>query len=153
MAWFKHHKKKLFGISGALGLLMLGGFVAWQVFVLCLPAFDLAQHMKAKGLEHRLSSSVIVTDRRERLLRAFTAKDGRWRLPVRQDKIAPHYFQLLLNFEDKGFYAHKGIEPKAFVRAAWQWVKNGRVISGGSTLSMQVARLLEKRKNQSLTTK
>ena len=153
MAWTKRHKKKLFGISGAFALLLLSGFMTWQIFVLCLPAFDLAQHMKAKGLEHRLSSSVIVTDRREKLLRAFTAKDGRWRLPVRQDNIAPHYFKLLLNFEDKGFYDHNGIEPKAFVRAAWQWLKNGRVISGGSTLSMQVARLLEGRKDRSLATK
>jgi len=134
-------------------VLVLLGFGAWHLMLLSLPTFDLNAHMQAKGLGDRLSTSPIVVDRKNKLLRAFTALDGRWRLPVKQGDIAPHYVQLLLNFEDKGFYNHAGISPKAFVRAAWQWAKNGRIISGGSTLSMQVARLLEGRAQRSLATK
>ena len=102
-------------------------------YLIQLPPIDLSTALK---------SSVIVVDRKERLLRAFATDEGRWRLPLRKDQVVPHYFDLLLNFEDKGFYQHKGIEPTAMVRAFWQFAKNQRIISGGSTLSMQVARLI-----------
>lgn len=139
-------------------LLVLLGVGAWHLMLSSLPPFDMNSYMQAKGADgrpqgERLSTSPIVVDRKNKLLRAFTALDGRWRLPVTQEDIAPHYVQLLLNFEDKEFYNHAGISPKAFVRAAWQWAKNGRIISGGSTLSMQVARLLEGRTKRSLATK
>lgn len=100
-----------------------------------------------------LKSSTIVVDRQGRLLRAFTTDDDRWRLPLKEAEVAPHYFKLLLNFEDKGFYRHNGIEPKALVRAAVQWARNGRIISGGSTLTMQVARLLNGRSGRDIATK
>ena len=129
-------------------------FVLSQVLLLSLPPLDLkavmTQGNAGQIVRQRLSHSPIVVDRNDRLLRAFTAKDGRWRLPVRQEAITPHYFKLLLNFEDQGFYRHNGVELLAFVRAGWQWLSNGRVISGGSTLTMQVARLLEGRHERSL---
>ena len=93
-------------------------------------------------LTDEFNTSVIVVDRNDQLLRAFTTTNGRWRLPLSQTDVAPHYYELLLNFEDKTFYKHNGIVPKAFLRAAWQWGRNGRIISGGSTLTMQVARLI-----------
>lgn len=105
------------------------------------------------NLDASLKSSVIVVDRRERLLRAFVTQEGRWRLPLSQDDVAPHYFKLLLNFEDKGFYEHSGIEPSALLRALWQWGKNGRIISGGSTLTMQVARLVSGQHKRSISAK
>lgn len=145
----------------ALFLAMMGGVVTtalaiialWHVTLWYIPAFDFDEAMQSKAFRERLSLSRIVVDRRDRLLRAFTAKDERWRLPVSSDDVAPHYFDLLLNFEDRGFYSHVGIEPKAFVRAAWQWATNGRIISGGSTISMQVARLISGQKDRSLSTK
>ena len=84
-----------------------------------------------------------VTDRHGDLLRAYTVADGRWRLAVDGTQIDPFFVQLLLAYEDKRFYSHDGVDKTALLRAAWQAVINGQVTSGGSTLTMQVARLLE----------
>jgi penicillin-binding protein 1C len=89
--------------------------------------------------------SVTVLDRQDRLLRAYTTADGRWRLPVEVADIDPRYLAMLIAFEDRRFSSHIGADPLAFARAAGQLVRYGRIISGGSTLTMQVARLLEGR--------
>ena len=90
-----------------------------------------------------LQTSQEVTDRHGDLLRAYTVADGRWRLAADQTQIDPFFVQLLLAYEDKRFYTHNGIDPHALLRALWQAITNGHIISGGSTLTMQVARLLE----------
>ena len=84
-----------------------------------------------------------VLDRNGDLLRAYTVADGRWRLAVDLNKVDPFFITLLLAYEDKRFYHHDGVDPRALLRAAWQSVAEGRVTSGASTLTMQVARLLE----------
>ncbi len=75
-------------------------------------------------------------------LRAFTGEDGLWRYPVQLDQVSPEYIELLLAYEDRWFYYHPGINPLAILRAFAQNLSAGRVVSGGSTLTMQVARLL-----------
>ncbi len=90
-----------------------------------------------------LEMSVEVLDRKGDLLRAYTVADGRWRLALPPDKVDPLYLRMLLAYEDKRFYQHAGVDPKSVIRAALQAAWNGRVVSGGSTLTMQVARLLE----------
>ncbi len=90
-------------------------------------------------------TSVTVLDRENRLLRAFTTKEGRWRLPLEVDEVDPRYLAILMAFEDKRFYEHAGVDPLAMLRAAYLLVRHGTIISGGSTLTMQVARLLEGR--------
>lgn len=87
--------------------------------------------------------SVEVLDRKGQLLRAYTVDDGRWRLAVSQDAVDAGYLAMLIAYEDKRFYHHHGVDPRAMLRAAGQAVWHGRVVSGGSTLTMQVARLLE----------
>ena len=77
------------------------------------------------------------------LLRAYTVADGRWRLAVSLDAVDPLYLRMLIAYEDKRFYRHPGVDGLALLRAAAQAAWNGRIVSGGSTLSMQVARLLE----------
>jgi penicillin-binding protein 1C len=89
------------------------------------------------------ATSVDVVDREGRLLRAYTVADGRWRLPVRLDEVDPVYLHLLLAYEDRRFRDHAGVDPLALLRAGGQALLAGRVVSGGSTLTMQVARLLE----------
>lgn len=89
------------------------------------------------------TQSVEVLDRRGDLLRAYTVADGRWRLGVTLDGVDPNYVAMLLRYEDKRFYDHGGVDAVAMVRAVGQAVWNGEVVSGGSTLTMQVARLLE----------
>ena len=78
------------------------------------------------------------------LLRAFADQAGMWRYPVTPDQVSPRYLQALLNYEDRWFYRHPGVNPLSLIRAAWQHLRHGRAISGGSTLTMQVARLLER---------
>lgn len=77
------------------------------------------------------------------LLRAFPAPDQTWRYPVVPDQVAPVYREVLLAYEDQAFYYHPGINPLSIARAAWQNLNAGEVVSGGSTLSMQVAGMLD----------
>lgn len=73
----------------------------------------------------------------------FADANGVWRYPVRNEDVSPYYLEALLTYEDRWFYQHPGVNPMALGRAAWQNFTGGRVLSGGSTLSMQVARLLD----------
>jgi penicillin-binding protein 1C len=90
-----------------------------------------------------VETSVEVLDRDGTLLRPYTVADGRWRLALPPDKVDPLYLQMLMAYEDKRFRDHPGVDPRSMLRAVLQAAWNGRVISGGSTLTMQVARLLE----------
>jgi penicillin-binding protein 1C len=94
-------------------------------------------------------TSVVLLDRRDRLLRAFTTGDGRWRLPVDQAHVDPRYLAMLIAYEDHRFRSHAGVDVTALLRAAVQLARNGRIVSGASTLTMQVARLLEARHERS----
>ena len=73
----------------------------------------------------------------------FADANGVWRYPVQTGEVSPLYLDALLTYEDRWFFQHPGINPLALGRAAWQNLTGGRVLSGGSTLSMQVARLLD----------
>jgi penicillin-binding protein 1C len=100
-----------------------------------------------------LAFSILVVDRDGRLLRPYTTLDGRWRLPAGREQVDPRFLQLLLAYEDKRFGAHRGVDPLALGRAFTQLLGHGRIISGASTITMQVARLLEPRTERSLTAK
>jgi penicillin-binding protein 1C len=76
-------------------------------------------------------------------LRAFPDREHIWRHPVGVEDVSPRYIEALVAYEDRSFWWHPGVNPWALLRAAWQWQRHGQIISGGSTLSMQVARLLE----------
>ncbi|WP_080269448.1 peptidoglycan glycosyltransferase PbpC [Pseudomonas syringae] len=73
----------------------------------------------------------------------FADANGVWRYPVTNQQVSPYYLEALLTYEDRWFYSHPGVNPLALVRASWQNLSGARVVSGGSTLSMQVARLLD----------
>lgn len=75
-------------------------------------------------------------------LRAFADDQGIWRYPVKLEQVSPLYIQALINYEDRWFWQHPGINPLSICRALMQNIKHQRIISGGSTLTMQVARLL-----------
>jgi len=100
-----------------------------------------------------LSLSSVVLDRNDRLLRAFTSDDQKWRLPVALGDIDPLYVKMLVAYEDKRFYGHHGVDAGALIRAAGQMLLSGRVVSGGSTLTMQVARLLEEHPTRTIGAK
>ncbi|GGD36487.1 penicillin-binding protein 1C [Sinisalibacter lacisalsi] len=90
-----------------------------------------------------VETSVEVLDRHGDLLRAYTVADGRWRLAVDPGAVDPLFFRMLVAYEDKRFFSHAGVDPLAVLRAAWQAIGQGRIVSGASTLTMQTARLLE----------
>ena len=73
----------------------------------------------------------------------FADANGVWRYPVQTSEVSPYYLDALLTYEDRWFYSHPGVNPLALARATWQNLSGARVVSGGSTLSMQVARLLD----------
>lgn len=87
--------------------------------------------------------STAVVDRNGQLLRPFTTADGRWRLPVTPEEVDRRFLDMLFAYEDQGFEGHGGVEWKSMVRAAGQYLLAGHIVSGGSTLTMQVARLIE----------
>lgn len=129
--------RKLF--AAAFVLLSVAGLgvpFAWERAKRSLGPLDLSQ------LD---DGSTIAVDREGRLLRAFTTDDGRWRLPVSHADVDPRFLAMLQVYEDRRFASHNGVDGRALTRAAFQFVTHGRVISGGSTLTMQAARLLEPR--------
>jgi penicillin-binding protein 1C len=97
--------------------------------------------------------STVVLDREGRLLRPYATREGRWRLPAEPADVDPRFFDILFAYEDKRFRAHPGVDPLALARAAYQLLTHGRVVSGASTLTMQVARLLEPRSERSVLSK
>jgi penicillin-binding protein 1C len=98
--------------------------------------------------------STTVIDRNGKLLRAYAMADGRWRLPVdARTGVDPGYLKLLLAYEDRRFRSHAGVDPLALGRAALQLVTRGHIVSGGSTITMQLARLMEPRRERSVYAK
>jgi penicillin-binding protein 1C len=105
-------------------------------------------------LDQARKISTTVIDRNGKLLRAYAMTDGRWRLPVdAKTSVDPGYLNILLGYEDKRFYNHHGVDPLALGRAALQLVTRGEIVSGGSTITMQLARLIEPRQQRSISAK
>jgi penicillin-binding protein 1C len=97
--------------------------------------------------------STEVRDRNGELLRAFATPAGNWRLQANLDAIDPNFVRMLLAYEDRRFERHVGVDPLAMARAAWQLLRHGRIVSGGSTITMQLARLLEGPRERTLAAK
>lgn len=125
------HRFALFGVAITLwfGAVLHDAFDAWVANTDLPPVL--------------IETSVEMRDRQGTLLRVFAIEDGRMRLPVRLDQVDQGYIDMLIAYEDKRFYRHNGVDPLAALRAVGQAVMAGKVVSGGSTLTMQVARLIE----------
>ena len=106
----------------------------WGLDRMCPP--DLSR-LEAVGAE--------VLDRNGRLLALLPAPGGVWRFRATTDDVSRPFLDLLIGTEDRRFWSHPGVDPLAMLRAAGQWARAGHVVSGGSTLAMQAARLLEPR--------
>jgi penicillin-binding protein 1C len=127
--------------------------VATTAFVTSILTLALADHLFPPDMARYEQVSPEVVARDGTLLRPFLSKDGYWRLKTTVRDVNPRYLALLKAYEDKRFESHHGIDALAIGRAVLQYLSAGRVISGGSTLSMQAARLLEPPKHRSLGTK
>jgi penicillin-binding protein 1C len=122
------------------------------IAVVCAAAYWIAS-LGPAPLGEGLAFSALVVDRDGKLLRPYATPEGRWRLPATRENVDPRFLQLLLAYEDKRFSAHHGVDPLALGRAWAQLITHGRIISGGSTITMQVARLLEPRAARSFKAK
>ncbi|WP_122670748.1 peptidoglycan glycosyltransferase PbpC [Pseudomonas viridiflava] len=120
--------QKLQWLAGGVLLLIALLWLADRLWPLPLPKDDLAR--------------VVLAEDGTPLWR-FADANGVWRYPVTNQQVSPYYLEALLTYEDRWFYSHPGVNPLALVRASWQNLRGARVVSGGSTLSMQVARLLD----------
>ncbi len=96
--------------------------------------------------------STVLLDRNGELLGARIADDGQWRFPP-VDSLPEKYKKAAILYEDRFFYYHPGINPLALLRAYWQNLKKGEIVSGGSTLTMQVIRLARKGRPRAISEK
>ncbi|QOZ34284.1 penicillin-binding protein 1C [Bradyrhizobium sp. CCBAU 53421] len=134
--------RPILAICAVATLVAAGAFAAWVVSLGPLPLAGAQQ------------VSTTVVDRNGKLLRAYAMADGRWRLPVdARASVDPTYLKLLFAYEDKRFYEHHGIDPLALSRAGFQLLTSGHIVSGGSTITMQLARLIEPRHQRSVYAK
>lgn len=121
-------------------LLVIGAAaVGWFLFALPDPLFD-------------DPTAMVLEDREGHLLSARIASDEQWRFPAR-DSVTYRFRESIINFEDRRFFSHFGVDPLAMARAMRQNIKERRVVSGGSTLSMQVIRLARKGKQRTIAEK
>lgn len=125
---FKQHIRKT--LAG-LGLLLL-----WYSFCLPRPLFN-------------TPTSLVLQDAQAQLLGARIATDGQWRFP-QIDSLPKNFIEALLEFEDRRFFRHWGVDPRSLTRALVQNVRNGEIVSGGSTLSMQVIRMARGQKSRNV---
>jgi penicillin-binding protein 1C len=103
----------------------------------------LVDRLMPPDLARARRASVVVTDDRGGMLRPFLSPDGYWRLPTSAAEVDPLYLAMLMDKEDRRFGRHPGVDGLAVARAAGQWLRHGRMVSGASTITMQAARLLE----------
>ncbi|WP_298254183.1 penicillin-binding protein 1C [Bradyrhizobium sp.] len=122
----------------AVGVALAAAFAGWVASLGPLPFREVRE------------VSTTIVDRHGKLLRAYAMADGRWRLPVHAaTEVDPTYLKLLFAYEDRRFYSHGGVDPFALGRAALQLATRGHIVSGGSTITMQLARLMEPRRRRS----
>ncbi|MBB3445097.1 penicillin-binding protein 1C [Rhizobium sp. BK379] len=133
-----------FAIGTAAGIIIAGAG---------LFALEAADRAYPPPLNEAEAVSPEVLDADGQLLRAFATVEGRWRLKTDVSDVDPQFVRMLVAYEDQRFYEHAGIDVWALGRAALQFASNGRIVSGASTLSMQVARLIEPRESRSFSAK
>src|SRR2546425_2395428 len=114
--------------------------VSLAILLLTLEALDRCFPLPAPGRNSPYAMVVLARDGTP--LRAFAGEDHVWRYPVSLNQVSPLYLDALVSYEDRWFRWHPGVNPLALVRAGWQRVRHGHIVSGGSTITMQVARIL-----------
>ena len=136
--WFKSSsqrvKRLLLALALVIGLLgiLSASFVVFDQLVFPLPEELL-----------RRPNSTFVYSREGRLLTAFTSKDHFWRRSVSLDQISPKLISSVITAEDQYFYQHPGVNPVSLIKSAVANIRAGRTVRGGSTITMQIARMIE----------
>ena len=123
------------GVARKIALMFLAGALAALLLLDLLFPIPDPQHA-GEGFTQ------VVTDRNNQVLRAFPDQNGVWRYPITPSEVSPDYLNALLSYEDRWFYYHPGVNPVSLARAAIQNIRCDCIVSGGSTITMQVARRL-----------
>lgn len=118
-------------------LLTIGGFIS-----ICCISLLILDKVFPPDLSRYGDLSQELFDEQGKLLHVIQSRDDKWRLKCTLDQVDQSYLDLLLAREDQYFWSHPGVNPISLLRASYQFIKNNRIISGGSTITMQVARLL-----------
>jgi penicillin-binding protein 1C len=126
-------------------LAWLFSHAASAVIVLGLALAAAVQATPDPDLARAQPRSQLVTAAKGEVLWGFLAPDQKWRLSAKMADVDPCFVRMLIAYEDWRFYAHRGVDALALVRASYQALRHGRAVSGGSTLTMQVVRMLEPR--------
>jgi penicillin-binding protein 1C len=121
---------KLISLSGLLFCAVLTGYLAWYV-------------RQAPNLGRLTDVSQVIRTQDGTIINLRLTKDGYWREKATLGTIDPKLVNVLIAYEDQRFWDHRGVDPKAVIRASYDFVKSGRVVSGASTLTMQVAKLMD----------
>ena len=119
----------------------------------CLAAIVILDKLFPPPIERGRVVSVMVSDRDDRPLRAFPLENGTWRFAANLDEIDPIFIEALLEVEDQRFWSHGGTDWVGMVRAVTSSAQAGHIVSGGSTITMQTARLLEPRPHRTIGAK
>ncbi len=134
LRWFRRLRRfRRLATLVLVSLLLCAGLLHMAIVMIPLP----------ERLAPPISQTVTYQD--GRLAHVFLADDGRWRIDADHTAVDPAYIEALLALEDKRFYSHPGIDVIAIARAALSNVTRGRVVSGASTITMQVVRMAEPR--------
>src|SRR5215813_7742286 len=110
------------------------------ILLLLLQALDWCFPLPSPGRDSPYAMIVVARDGTP--LRAFPGDDHVWRHQVSLNEVSPLYLDALVTYEDRMFRWHPGVNPLALLRAGWQWIRHGHIVSGGSTITMQVARMI-----------
>jgi penicillin-binding protein 1C len=135
-------------ITNHISSLPLRKKIKWSIVIILLTWFWFALPSKL----FNAPTCFVVSDKNGQLLNASIASDGQWRFP-QNDKVPEKFIRCITVFEDKRFFYHPGVDPVAMSRAVYQNLSNKKVVSGGSTLSMQVIRLSKKHEKRNIWNK
>ena len=121
---------KLISLLSLVLATAMTGYVAWFI-------------RQAPDLGRLTDVSQVIRAQDGTIINLRLTKDGYWREKATLDTIDPKLVNVLIAYEDQRFWDHRGVDPKAVIRASYDFVKSGRIVSGASTLTMQVAKLMD----------
>ena len=119
----------------ALKLISLSSLLLCAVLTACLAWYV----RQAPDLGRLTDVSQVIRAHDGTIINLRLTKDGYWREKATLGTIDPKLVNVLIAYEDQRFWDHRGVDPKAIIRASYDFVKSGRIVSGASTLTMQVS--------------
>ncbi len=125
--------------------LLLGGFGSCLLVLVAILALAWCLYPFPIERLQQWPASPVLLDAKGRCLLSVVGRDEQWRYPVGLSEVSPWLIQATIAAEDRRFYHHPGVDPRALLRALGQNLRAGRIVSGASTLDMQLCRMMDNR--------